>query len=200
MKDLLNHTLTTPRRKIMKCDELDDKETLRFGRRKFLRLGLLGGGASLLSLALPDRLPWAAGKTEALLLSCMDYRLIDEIDRYMTSRGLRDKYDHIILAGASLGAITEKYPAWSKTFWGHLDVAIQLHHINKVIVMDHRDCGAYKVILEKDFYQDPVKETAIHSGKLNELRGQIKAKYPKLEVELLLMDLDGKVENIVSKG
>jgi len=200
MKDLLNHTITTPRRKIMKCEELDDKETLRFGRRKFLRLGLLGGGASLLSLALPDGLPWAAGKTEALLLSCMDYRLIDEIDRYMTSRGLRDKYDHIILAGASLGAITEKYPAWSKTFWGHLDVAIQLHHINKVIVMDHRDCGAYKVILEKDFYQDPVKETAIHSEKLNELRRQIKAKYPKLEVELLLMDLDGKVENIVSKG
>ena len=184
----------------MKCEELDDKETLRFGRRKFLRLGLLGGGASLLSLALPDGLPWAAGKTEALLLSCMDYRLIDEIDRYMTSRGLRDKYDHIILAGASLGAITEKYPAWSKTFWGHLDVAIQLHHIHIVIVMDHRDRGAYKVILEKDFYQDPVKETAIHSEKLNELRRQIKAKYHKLEVELLLMDLDGKVENIVSKG
>ena len=127
-------------------------------------------------------------------------RLIDEIDRYMTSRGLRDKYDHIILAGASLGAITEKYPAWNKTFWGHLDVAIQLHHIHKVIVMDHRDCGAYKVILEKDFYQDPVKETAIHSEKLNELRRQIKAKYPKLEVELLLMDLNGKIENIVPKG
>ena len=69
MKDLLNHTITTPRRKIMKCEELDDKETLRFGRRKFLRLGLLGGGASLLSLALPDGLPWAAGKTEALLLA-----------------------------------------------------------------------------------------------------------------------------------
>ena len=183
----------------MKCYELDYKETGRFGRRTFLRLGLLGGGASLLSLALPDRLPWAAGKTEALLLSCMDYRLIDEIDRYMTSRGLRDKYDHIILAGASLGAITEKYPAWNKTFWGHLDVAIQLHHIHKVIVMDHRDCGAYKVILKEDFYQNPMEETAIHSQKLNELRGQIKAKYPKLEVELLLMGLDGEVERISSK-
>ena len=200
MKDLLNNSITTQQSKIMNCNSFADKKMLHLSRRKFLRLAALGGGASLLSLALPDGVPWAAGKTEALLLSCMDYRLIDEIDRYMTSRGLRDKYDHIILAGASLGAITEKYPAWNKTFWGHLDVAIQLHHIHKVIVMDHRDCGAYKVILEKDFYQDPVKETAIHSEKLNELRRQIKAKYPKLEVELLLMDLDGKVENIVPKG
>ena len=80
--------------------------------------------------------------------------------------------------------------SWSKTFWAHLDVAIQSHHINKVIVMDHRDCGAHKLFLEKDFYQDPVKETAIHSEKLNELRGQIKAKYPKLQVELSgFMDL-----------
>jgi carbonic anhydrase len=200
MKDLLNNSITTQQSKIMSCNSLADKKILHLSRRKFLRLAALGGGASLLSLALPDRLPWAAGKTEALLLSCMDYRLIDEIDRYMTSRGLRDKYDHIILAGASLGAITEKYPAWSKTFWGHLDVAIQLHHIHKVIVMDHRDCGAYKVILKEDYYQNPMKETAIHSEKLNELRRQIKAKYPKLEVELLLMDLDGKVENIVPKG
>ena len=200
MKNLFNHTVNTPRRNSINCHANAEKETPRLDRRRFLRLAALGGGASLLSLALPDGFQWAAGKTEALLLSCMDYRLIDEIERYMTSRGLRDKYDHIILAGASLGAITEKYPAWSKTFWGHLDVAIQLHHIHKVIVMDHRDCGAYKVILKEDYYQNPTEETAIHSEKLNELRRQIKAKYPKLEVELLLMDLDGKVVNIVPKG
>ena len=181
----------------MNCHTFTENETIRIGRRKFLRLTVLGGGASLLALALPGGLPRAAGKTEALLLSCMDYRLIDETDRYMTGRGLRDKYDHIILAGASLGALTEKYPAWGKTFWGHLDVAIQLHHIEKVIVMDHRDCGAYKVILMEDFYKEPEKETTIHARKLRELRRQIKAKYPKLEVELLLMDLGGKVEKIV---
>jgi carbonic anhydrase len=127
----------------------------------------------------------------------MDYRLIDETERYMSMRGLDEKYDHIILAGGSLGALTDKYPAWGKTFWGHLDVAIQLHHIRKVIVMDHSDCGAYKVILKEDYYKDRLKETAIHSEKLHELHRQIKAKYPKLEVELLLMDLDGKVEKVV---
>jgi carbonic anhydrase len=34
-------------------------------------------------------------------------------------------------------------------------LAVDLHHIHQVIVMDHRDCGAYKVILGEDFAKDP---------------------------------------------
>src|SRR5919108_5706736 len=97
------------------------------GRRGFMRLAALGGGAALMGLA--PRLA-AAGQTDALLLSCMDYRLVDDITRYMDGRGMANKYDHIILAGASLGAVTSKFPAWNQTFWEHLDVAIQLHHIH----------------------------------------------------------------------
>ena len=174
-----------------------EHDLLRIGRRTFLKLGVIGGGASLLTLALPSGAVRAAGETEALVLSCMDYRLIDETERYMSSRGLRDRYDHVILAGASLGAITDKYPAWNKTFWEHLEVSIQLHQIHKVIVIDHRDCGAYKVIFEEDFSKDPAKETAIHRETLHEFRRQVMNKYPELEVELLLMSLTGDVEYIV---
>ena len=180
----------------MKNNSDAENNIVRIGRRKFLKLGVLGGGASLLSLALPDGKTRAAADIEALLLSCMDYRLLDEIERYMSFEELRDKYDHFILAGASLGAVTDKYPAWNETFWAHLDLAIQLHKIDKVIALDHRDCGAYKIILGEDFAKNRAKETAIHTKNLKELRRQINAKYPKLEVELLLMDLDGKIETI----
>ena len=142
----------------------------------------------------------AAGHTEALVLSCMDYRLVDDTEHYFAERGIKDKYDHIILAGASLGAVTDKYPAWNQTFWDHLGVAIQLHNITKVIVLDHRDCGAYKVIIGEDFGKTPEKETTVHTAQLNKLMQQIKAKYPSLEVELLLMDLAGKVEKMGGMG
>lgn len=69
-------------------------------RRNFLKLAALGGSASLLASFVPSTAQ-AAGGTDALLLSCMDYRLVDETERYMTGRGLRDKYDHVILAGAA---------------------------------------------------------------------------------------------------
>ncbi len=161
-------------------------------RREFVRIAVLGGGLTLLDA----RVARAHGDTEALLLSCMDYRLVEDTERYMAGRGLRKKYDHVVLAGGSLGAVTEKLPAWSKTFWEHLNIALDLHHIKKVILLDHRDCGAYKAFLGEDFSKDRARETEVHATQLRELKKQILAKQPTLAVEMLLMSLDGKVETI----
>ena len=170
---------------------------LSVGRRRFTRIALLGSAATLPGVGLPTARARAAGEADALLLGCIDFRLIDKTERYMVSRGFRGKYDYVILAGASLGVLTEKYPAWGRTFWEHLDIAIQLHKIHKVLVMDHRDCGAYKMILGGDLGGEPAREKTVHAAKLKELDGRIKGKYPKLAVELLLMSLDGTVEAIV---
>jgi carbonic anhydrase len=166
-----------------------------FDRRKFLKTAALGSGVALYA-ALPLAARAAGAGIEALLLSCMDYRLIDETERYMTERGLRNQYDHIILAGASLGAVTSKFPAWNKTFWEHLDAAIKLHSIKKVMVMDHRECGAYNIVYGRDVSKNRDEETKLHVSELKKLDGQIHMKYPKLDSELLIMNLDGKVEKI----
>lgn len=165
-------------------------------RRKFLRFVALGSGMGLLGPAVGLREALAAGHADTLLLTCMDYRLMDDVERYMSGRGLRDKYDHVVLAGASLGAITDKYPAWNQTFWDHLEIAIKLHDVHRVMVIDHRDCGAYKVILGAEHAKDPKVERDLHAAQLKKLKGRIGAKHPKLEIELLLMALDGAVEPI----
>lgn len=164
-------------------------------RRAFVRLAALGGTATLLGSFAPNA-GLAAGNTEALLLSCMDYRLMDDIAKYMDSRFLANNYDHVVLAGASLGALNEASPAWGQTFWDHLDIALKLHHIKKVMVMDHRDCGAYKVLIGPEHMKDAASEKELHAWNLQRLRLKIKERHPSLEVELLLMDLEGKVETI----
>jgi carbonic anhydrase len=161
-------------------------------RRGVLKALALGGGASLM---LTGRAA-AAGHCEVLLLSCMDYRLADELAAYMQGRGLKDNYDHVILAGASLGALTDKRPDWGHTFWEHLDAAIQLHRIGKVMVIDHRDCGAYRLFLGEAAAKDPDTELASHAEQLRRLRTAIKGKHAELEVELGLMALDGSVQTI----
>lgn len=166
-------------------------------RRTFLKLATLGAGVALMAPVMPGAAR-AAGNVEALLLSCMDFRLMDEVAAYMQGRNLKDNYDHIVLAGASLGAVTDKKPAWNEAFWDHVAVAKDLHHIKKVIVMDHRDCGAYKVFLGQDLKGDPAKEAAVHGQHLTKLGAMIKQKHPDLEVELLLMGLDGKVETVAA--
>ena len=151
---------------------------------------------------LVSAVPSMAGGTDALLLSCMDYRLTDEIADYMQNHlHMKKKYDYVILAGASLGVNNTKYPNWGKTFWEHLDTAIALHSIHEVIIIDHRNCGAYKLLLGKDFPADSndaqlKEETAVHKQQLDMLAKAIHEKHPNLEVATLLMSLDGGVEEI----
>lgn len=186
----------------MGSDRLVGEDMLRLGRRRFLQLGVLGAGASLLALPVPvslaDEKPCTPDKpkAEVLLLTCMDYRLTEKTTSYMLERKLAGNYDHIVLAGASVGVLQTKHKAWGDTFRQHVKVAVDLHCINRVMVLDHRDCGAYGEFVERGLGQNPPRETQVHTRYLKDLRTRMKKWYPKLQVELLLMDLDGKVETI----
>ena len=162
-------------------------------RRAILQKIGLGGGGMLLSTVLPG-VALASGATDALLLTCMDYRLIDNVGAYMDGRGLRDRYDHVILAGASLGVLTGKMPNWGQVFWEHLDIAIALHKIHQVIVIDHWNCGAYKAFLGEEAVKDPPTELATHTRYLRALKSQLYARHPDLESEIGIMALDGSVQ------
>jgi len=174
-----------------------------FGRRRFLELAGTAGVGALIATGLnlglsgvPSLFADGAYDVEALVLTCMDFRLVNEVGFLLNEHGLVNKYDQIILAGATLGVATDKYPAWAETFWNHLDLAIKLHSIKRVIAIDHRDCGAYKLALGKDFGQLPDEETQIHTKVMTDFRDMVKAKQPNVEVELLLMWLDGHVQPI----
>ena len=163
-----------------------------FDRRRLIgALGLAGAG-----LVLPfGRIALGAGGTDALLLNCIDYRLTGATTQFMAKHGMAGKYDQIVLAGAALGAKNDKFPAWGQTFWEHVQVAIDLHQIRRIIVLDHRDCGAYRVILGKDLTNQK-EEYEVHAAQMRALKANIAAKHPTLGVELLLMGLDGRVEKV----
>jgi carbonic anhydrase len=78
---------------------------------------------------------------DVLLLTCIDFRFFKKIAEKMGNV----KYDHLILAGAALGAVVPaKQATWGVTFTDHVSIARQLHPtITKFIVMEHRECGAY---------------------------------------------------------
>lgn len=174
----------------MGCCDQHRGDVARIGRRRLLAtLGAIGAAGLSPAAA-------RAGDTDALLLTCMDYRLENELLAYMDGRGMRDRYDHVVLAGASLGALTSQRPDWGRTFFQHLDVAIQLHHVHRVIVIDHRDCGAYRTFLGAAAVATPAAETAVHEKHLKALRAAILKRHPRLDVELGVMALDGSVQQV----
>lgn len=175
-------------------------ETFTLGRRSFMRVAGLGAGAAIV-VAVGTRPSSASyldssGTATALMLSCMDYRLTDSVFEYMNSRGLDHDYDHVILAGAAIGATNAAFSDWHATFWQHLDAAIALHQIKEVMVIDHRDCGAAVLALGAQAVDTPEKETAAHTAAIAELGRQIKDKHPTLGFSGYLMALDGTVETI----
>lgn len=171
---------------------MDDIRGGRLSRR-----GLLGALALAAGVGLAAGPVKAGGHAEALLLTCMDFRLVDDIERYMEARGLKDRYDHVVLAGASLGGLNERFPTWGDVFWTHLDLAIELHEVHRVIVLDHRDCGAYRMILGEAAVKDAEAELKAHVKQLYAFRSAILTRHPHMEVEIGLMSLDGTVTQIV---
>ena len=170
-------------------------DSFRLGRRAFFRLAAIGSGAAIVS-SLGTNGALASGSAKALMLSCMDYRLVDDLVTMMQHKGLHDNYDHVVLAGASLGVINDKFADWHDTFWQHLDVAIKLHQIEEVIVIDHRDCGAYRLALGEAAVATPEQETEMHRLAINEFALQVKARHADLHVEGYLMALDGTAEPV----
>lgn len=175
------------------CDHI---QMPRMTRRRAMQAVAIGAGVSLLSTLQPG-VARAAGHTEMLLLTCMDFRLVNGVETYMNARGLKDKYDHVVLAGASLGALNDRFPAWSEVFWQHLDLAIQLHEVHRVMLLDHRDCGAYKMILGEAAVKDADTELKSHVKQLYAVRSAILTRHPHMEVEIGLMALDGTVLQII---
>jgi len=124
----------------------------------------------------------------------MDLRLLDEIVAFMGGIGLTNRYDHLILAGASLGATYEGVPHWGQTFWDHLDLARSLHDVREVFILEHRQCGAYAKILGQVFSDDDdPAEAAAHAEVVFRLKTEIQVRHPELSVRSFLMGLRGDV-------
>jgi len=157
-------------------------------RRQLLIVGAAG-------LALVP-LPAFAGHAEALVLTCMDYRLVDDAVRFFDGKHLTGEYDQVSLAGASLAAVSDKFPSSNKAFWDHVQIAKTLHHIKQVIVLDHRDCGAYKVAFGDKFAGEKLAETAQHKTVMTKFKAALAKKHPDLGMAFYLMALDGSAEAI----
>ena len=117
------------------CTCLRSLGSARVGRR-----GLLFGLGSLAQM--PRLVRAASVNYQAMILGCIDPRLQTPVRDYAVKQGLDGKYSQFIFAGAAIGAVAPKFADWHKTFWDNLAITIQLHNIQSVIAIDHRDCGA----------------------------------------------------------
>ena len=131
-------------------------------------------------------------KYKAMVLSCMDPRFQHLVHNHLKKKKLTGKYSAFTIAGAAVGVTHNKFKKWHKTFYDNLGTSIQLHKIEKLIVINHKDCGAAKIANGKKEFS-PVNEKKIHKESFSKIKKQIKKRFPKLKVELNLISLDSKI-------
>jgi len=131
-------------------------------------------------------------KYNAMVLSCMDPRFQHLVYNHLNKKKLIGKYSTFTIAGAAVGVTHNKFKKWHKTFYDNLSTSIKLHQIEKLIVINHKDCGAAKIVNGKKEF-NITNEQKIHKESFSKLKKEIKKKFPKLKVELNLMTLKSKI-------
>ena len=132
-------------------------------------------------------------KYKAMVLSCIDPRFQPIVYNYLKKKKLNGNYSSFTIAGSAIGVTAPKFTKWHKTFWDNLATSIKLHKIKKLIVINHRDCGAAKIINGKKTF-DNFHETKIHKSSFNKIKKRFKNKYPNLIIETILISLNKTVE------
>jgi carbonic anhydrase len=131
-------------------------------------------------------------KFKAMVLSCIDPRFQHLIYDHFRKKKLIGEYSAFTIAGAAIGVTHNKFKQWHKTFYDNLATSIQLHKIEKLIVINHKDCGAAKIANGKKEFNS-INEMKIHQESFLKIKKQIKKRFPKLKLELNLISLDSKI-------
>jgi hypothetical protein len=166
-------------------------------RRQFLRH--LVGGVGVLTTA--STIAPAAARAEkkvpkALVLSCIDYRILEAERYFLSLQNLSGQYDFTALAGASLALSGMPHQYDADAFWDQLDISYRLHQIKKVLILDHQDCAVYKYKIDPSLADNPTLELTTHTEYLSRAYWAIRDRYPDLNIELYFVNLNTDVKQI----
>jgi len=131
-------------------------------------------------------------KCKNLLIRCMDFRLNDEVEKWTKESDIFEGgFDIVSIAGASKILAGENSAA-IENFLGNVDVSVNLHHAEKIVIFHHSDCGAYAKEYKFDSVEEEKKKQIEDMEKSKMI---ILEKFPTVEIVLVwgvLEDEEGK--------
>ncbi len=114
---------------------------------------------------------------KSILIHCMDFRLIAKTREWMQSQGLLGDCDVVSWAGAGK-EIADQSRA-GELLLGQIGLSIKLHGAGQVILLHHRDCGAYKAAYD---FPGPEAEKIKQTDDMKAAEMIIKGKFSGIEV------------------
>lgn len=119
-----------------------------------------------------------------LVISCLDYRFRSTVARWIRTE-LGDQADLVAMAGASKAVLDEASRA---CLLQQIDIAVSLHGVTHIHILDHIDCGAYG---GSKMHKNKKAETDFHIEQCQQAAALITARFPELAVFSHLVSFDG---------
>jgi hypothetical protein len=165
-------------------------------RRQFLRY-IMGAGVTIAASTIDPAIARAEKKVpKALVLSCIDYRILEAERYFLSLQNLGGQYDFVALAGGSLALSGLPHQYDAEAFWDQLDISYRLHQIKKVMILDHEDCSVYQYKIDPNLANSPELELTTHTEYLSRAYWAIRDRYPDLNIELYFVKLNTEVKQI----
>ncbi len=116
-------------------------------------------------------------RTEALVVTCLDYRLQEMLDGWIREHVGYGNYNRVALGGCVKN--------WEVIF-SQVEMSRRVHSINRVVLINHEDCRAYG---DDSHYER-------HCHDLRAARAHILEVFPDMKVEIYHLWLDGRFEAV----
>ncbi|MFW5884803.1 MAG: carbonic anhydrase [Patescibacteria group bacterium] len=124
-------------------------------------------------------------KCEAVVLCCIDFRFWRETMNFVESYFKIKSYDFPKLPGSAKAIIESKGEDLASSC---VEVPCNLHKVDKIILVNHEDCGAYGG--SKPFQGDKEAEQEFHEKELARAFRVIKSQHPDKEIHTIYARLN----------
>lgn len=129
---------------------------------------------------------------EAVVLACIDFRFWKETMKFVEEELGIKTYDFPQMPGAAkaINDCLSEVDIPMKC----IGVPCNLHHVEKIVIVNHADCGAYGG--SSQFKGDDAAEQKFHEGELKKAKVKIEAFFPGKEIILAYAKLADEGESV----
>lgn len=136
-------------------------------------------------------------KAKFCIITCMDFRFQDKIQKYIKNQGWLGSCDEIIIAGASRDLVKPLEPFHKESIIRQINLSVKLHDPDEIIIIDHQDCGGYaqdQTILSGLETAKDQTEHKIYAKRAYEI---LKKDYPDKIVSIYYIAFSGEVTKLI---
>lgn len=124
---------------------------------------------------------------EALVLTCMDFRFREATQKFVKEGLGIERFDGPISIPGALKGLADDNSVVSEFAKFTIETAVRIHHIKKVVIAHHAECGAYGI-------EDPEKELRIQTDNLKKADAILGDLFPNLSFQLFFAQKgDGEI-------